>query len=204
MLRNYRRGLRRRKICARLDLTKQGLEIGPSYNGVLKKSDGCDVKILDHLPTDALKVKYIAQGIDDGQIESVDYVWDGRPYAETVAPGERFAWIVASHVIEHAPCLITFLRDCESILAPDGTLSLAVPDKRFTFDCLRERTSIAQVIDTFHAGVEKPSIGLWVIVSPWVLGFQGTTAMNVIVAALAAVELWSLYQGPPRQSAARQ
>jgi hypothetical protein len=38
-------------------------------------------------------------------------------------------------------------------------LSLAVPDKRFTFDCLRERTSIAQVIDTFHAGVEKPSIG---------------------------------------------
>ena len=53
-------------------------------------------------------------------------------------------------------------------------------------------------------------VGLWVIVSPWVLGFQGTTAMNVhviigvIVAALAAIELWSLYQGPPRQSAARQ
>ena len=53
-------------------------------------------------------------------------------------------------------------------------------------------------------------VGLWVIVSPWVLGFQGATAMNVhviigvIVAALAAIELWSLYQGPPRQSAARQ
>jgi hypothetical protein len=28
--------------------------------------------------------------------------------------------------------------------------------------------------------------------------------IGVIVAALAAVELWSLYQGPPRQSAARQ
>jgi hypothetical protein len=44
-------------------------------------------------------------------------------------------------------------------LAPDGTLALAVPDKRFIFDCLRERTSIAQVIDTYHAGAKRPSIG---------------------------------------------
>ena len=38
--------------------------------------------------------------------------------------------------------------------------------------------------------------GLWTIVSPWVLKFQGTTAMTVhvvigiIVAVLAAIELW--------------
>src|SRR5438477_11108924 len=64
MLRKYKRGRRLRKICARLDLTKPGLEIGPSYNGVLKKRDGYSVKILDHLPTDALKAKYVAQEID--------------------------------------------------------------------------------------------------------------------------------------------
>jgi short subunit fatty acids transporter len=45
--------------------------------------------------------------------------------------------------------------------------------------------------------------GLWAIVSPWVLGFQGTTAMTVhivigiVVAALAAIELWILHQTPP-------
>ena len=49
--------------------------------------------------------------------------------------------------------------------------------------------------------------GLWVIVSPWVLGFAGTTAMTVhvvigvIVAALAAAELWMRYQKPPRLTA---
>jgi hypothetical protein len=49
--------------------------------------------------------------------------------------------------------------------------------------------------------------GLWAIVSPWVLGFQGTTAMTVhvvigiIVAVLAAVELWLRYQNPPRLTA---
>jgi SPW repeat len=52
-------------------------------------------------------------------------------------------------------------------------------------------------------------VGLWVAVSPWVLGFQGTTAMTVhlivglLVAVLAAIELWLMYQQPPRQPAAR-
>jgi hypothetical protein len=42
---------------------------------------------------------------------------------------------------------------------------------------------------------------------PWVLGFQDTTAMTVhviigiIVAALAAVELWIMHQNPPRLTA---
>lgn len=52
--------------------------------------------------------------------------------------------------------------------------------------------------------------GLWVIVSPWVLGFQDSgTAMTVnvvigiIVAALAVVELWIMYQNPPRLTANR-
>src|SRR5215510_12829255 len=46
-------------------------------------------------------------------------------------------------------------------------------------------------------------VGLWVLVSPWVLGFQGTTAMTVhvvigiLVAVLAAIELWLMYQQPP-------
>jgi hypothetical protein len=51
--------------------------------------------------------------------------------------------------------------------------------------------------------------GLWTIVSPWVLKFQGTTAMTVhvvigiIVAVLAAIELLLLSQNPPRLTAGR-
>jgi hypothetical protein len=48
-------------------------------------------------------------------------------------------------------------------------------------------------------------VGLWAVVSPWVLGFQGlTTAMTVhviigaVVAILAAIELWMRNQIPPR------
>jgi len=47
-------------------------------------------------------------------------------------------------------------------------------------------------------------VGLWTLVSPWILGFQGTTAMTVhviigaAVAVLAAVEIWLISQNPPR------
>jgi len=49
--------------------------------------------------------------------------------------------------------------------------------------------------------------GFWASASPWTPGFQETTAMivhlviGVIVAALAAAELWMRYQNPPRLTA---
>jgi hypothetical protein len=50
-------------------------------------------------------------------------------------------------------------------------------------------------------------VGLWTLVSPWVLGFHGTRAMTVsvvigiAVAILAAIELWIMSQNPPRLTA---
>jgi hypothetical protein len=48
-------------------------------------------------------------------------------------------------------------------------------------------------------------VGLWALVSPWVLGFQATTKamavcviVGILVAILAAVEIWMTSQNPPR------
>jgi hypothetical protein len=52
-------------------------------------------------------------------------------------------------------------------------------------------------------------VGLWTLISPWVLGFQGTTAMTVhvligaAVAVLAAIEIWMITQNPPRLTTGR-
>jgi hypothetical protein len=53
-------------------------------------------------------------------------------------------------------------------------------------------------------------VGLWVLVSPWVLGFHGSTKATTVhviigaaVAILAAIELWLLSQNPPRLTASR-
>lgn len=52
-------------------------------------------------------------------------------------------------------------------------------------------------------------VGLWTLVSPWVLGFQHTHAMpvhviiGIAVAVLAAIELWLMSQNPPRLTTTR-
>ncbi len=50
--------------------------------------------------------------------------------------------LVASHVIEHVPDLITWLREIASVLKPTGQARLAIPDRRYTFDLLRVETQL--------------------------------------------------------------
>jgi hypothetical protein len=52
------------------------------------------------------------------------------------------------------------------------------------------------------------ALGLWVLISPWVLGFSGASTavrlhvvVGIIVAVLAAVELWLTHRAPPRVTA---
>jgi hypothetical protein len=51
-------------------------------------------------------------------------------------------------------------------------------------------------------------LGLWVVASPWILGFDGLTnatwphvVIGLIVAVLAAVELWMINRAPPARMA---
>jgi hypothetical protein len=53
-------------------------------------------------------------------------------------------------------------------------------------------------------------VGLWTLVSPWLLGFHAEAKVmtvcvivGIVVAVLAAVELWIMSQSPPRLTAGR-
>src|SRR5260221_13919648 len=111
-----------------------GLEIGPSYAPIAPKKQGFRVHVLDYCDQNALIEKCRPAGLNVDNIEGVDFIWDGRPYADLVGQRNVYDWIIASHVIEHTTDLIGFLNDCDSLLKKDGILSLAVPDKRFCFD----------------------------------------------------------------------
>jgi SAM-dependent methyltransferase len=141
------RAARRDLITGPLNLSGVGLEIGPSHNPLLPKAEGFDVRIADYLDSEGLKAKY--DGVrSTAKIEDVDYVVGGGRLTDWIE--DRFDYIVASHVAEHTPCLISFLRDCETLLKPGGVLALALPDKRFTFDRFRERSSLGRVIDVYR------------------------------------------------------
>jgi hypothetical protein len=146
-----------RRHVSKVDL---GLEIGASHSPTASKREGYLVKVLDHLDQRGLIEKYRDDpSVDTSRIEAVDYVWNGEPFGELIGPEERFAWIIASHVVEHVPDLVGFLNACESIMASDGVLTLAIPDKRFCFDRFRASSSLGMVVDAHLRGLTKPTPG---------------------------------------------
>ncbi|MFN2202068.1 MAG: class I SAM-dependent methyltransferase [Caldilineaceae bacterium] len=126
------------------------LEIGPSFNPVAPKSAGWHTTVVDHATREELIEKYRRHsGVDTSRIEPVDVVWtDGRLVdALPLELRGRFDLAIASHVIEHVPDLIAFLGSLELLLQENGTISLAVPDKRFCFDWAKSLSSTGQVLN---------------------------------------------------------
>lgn len=134
-------------ILAHIKRDGLGLEIGAGCSPIAPKKEGFRVHVLDHCDKEALIEKYRPHGIAVENIEEVDFVWDGRPYDQLIGRRHVYDWIIASHVLEHTTDLIGFLNDCDSLLKKNGVLSLAVPDKRYSFDHFRPITGIGRVID---------------------------------------------------------
>jgi len=134
----------------------KGLEIGPSYNPLVPKHEGFDVEVIDHLSTEDLRKKYSKEAlVNSSLIEEVDYVWDGRPLSKIIGKTNAYDYVVASHVIEHTPDMLGFLKECSSLLKQDGVLVLAVPDKRRCFDVFRPLSTTGSVL---QAHVEKRKV----------------------------------------------
>lgn len=137
----------------------KGLEIGPSFNPLLRKSDGYNVEIVDHLSAADLREKYRDANVDLGRIEEVDYISDGGTISELVGKPGHYDYCIALHVIEHTVDLVGFLLDCQTLLKEDGVLVLAVPDKRFSFDVLRPACTTGDVIQSHLDGRRNHSLG---------------------------------------------
>jgi SAM-dependent methyltransferase len=136
------RGFIRRAI----DKAQPAIEVGPSHAPIIAKRDGYAVKVIDHLSREELAEKYRNDVPDVSLIEDVDVVWGGEDLSDLL-PHDHFAAIVASHFIEHAPDMLGFLKQCEQILTPDGTVYFCVPDRRYCFDAFHAATSTGKVIE---------------------------------------------------------
>lgn len=140
---------REEKVLSRIDKNKIGIEIGPSHAPIAPKKAGFNVQIIDHLNREQLIKKYKKLNTNVDDIEEVDFLWSGQSYAQLTGRYNYYNWIISSHMIEHTPDLITFLKQCEEVLREDGILSLAIPDVRYHFDYFRPITGISKVIDAY-------------------------------------------------------
>lgn len=136
---------RRARLLQGIDVSRVlSVEIGALCFPLIKREDG-RVLYVDHDDQAALKQHYANDpNVDVDAIVHVDAVWGTAPLAELIT--ERAQCVIASHVVEHVPNLIGWLRELSSILSSDGEIRLIIPDKRFTFDFLRPETQVEDVV----------------------------------------------------------
>ena len=144
---------------AAIDATMAGLEIGPLDKPRFAKS-AYRVRYVDHASRDDLVAKYAADEAMRGHLDDivdVDFVWSGETtLASAVGEAAPFQWVFASHVMEHAPDLIGWMREIGDVLVDGGLLCLAVPDKRLCFDVNRGLTEIGDLVDAHLRGLRAP------------------------------------------------
>lgn len=169
VMHGQREGRLLRPLRPRTDIVREslntggrGIELGPLDQPIMAKREGFNVSIVDFMGTDDLRRHYGAdenRGVNTSLIETVDYVSGGESLVELIGEKEAFDWVVASHVIEHMPDVVTFLQDIEQLLVPGGRLGLIIPDKRCCFDFHGELSSTGNVLDAFTQKRTMPSPG---------------------------------------------
>jgi glycosyltransferase involved in cell wall biosynthesis len=144
---------RQEVIRGRFNRAMQLIEIGPSYNPVVAKVDGWQTTTIDHASRDDLLKKYRSMGVETAdRIEPVDYVWQDGPLTALIPQcmHGQFDGLIASHVAEHLPDLISFFESASTLLTPGGIMALALPDKRVCFDFFQPLSTTGDIIDA-HA-----------------------------------------------------
>ena len=137
--------------------SQEGLEIGPLASPIITKTESAGrIWYVDHATADVLKEKYRNDpNVRIDEIVDIDYIWGQAGLSELVQ-GRLFDYVLASHVIEHVPDMLGWLKEVGEVLKDDGILSLAVPDKRYSFDYLRELSTVGMLIEAFMLHRRRP------------------------------------------------
>ena len=149
---------RRERMLRGLDPTsQQGVELGPLMTPIVDKHEG-RILYVDHADTATIRAKYAGDPhVDCARIVPIDVSWASGRLQDAFEPHFQADYVLASHVIEHVPDLITWLADIHDILAPGGQLRLAIPDRRFTFDFIRRETELHEVLDAYVQRATVPT-----------------------------------------------
>src|SRR5208283_2921376 len=148
------------RLLGTADRAQQIVEIGAGYCPVAPKSGGWNTHVVDHASRDELRTKYAAAAVDRQAIEEVDTVWHDGALHEAVPAAlvGHVDRIIASHVLEHIPDLIGFFDSAARLSSPDGALSIALPDRRYCFDCFKPWTTTGDVLEAHRRRPSRHSL----------------------------------------------
>ena len=142
------------KLLGTLDLSNgKGAEIGPLNIPITSKRK-CNVLYVDHLDTNGVREEYPTY---PGVVEIDRPIVNGS-LKDTLLSDAPLDYIVGSQVFEHVPNPIRWLQEIAAVLRTGGLLALSLPDRRLTFDFLREETRAADIVAAYLEDAIVPNI----------------------------------------------
>ena len=88
-----------------------------------------------------------------GQPTNADYLTDATNLY--FAKDGEFDFVCSSHVLEHIASPIKALYEWKRVIREGGLIYCGVPDKRFTFDHRRQRTTLSHLIEDYQKDVDQ-------------------------------------------------
>ncbi|RLS28556.1 MAG: methyltransferase domain-containing protein [Planctomycetota bacterium] len=145
---------RRAFVVSHLPTHKRGLEVAPYFNPMVDRSK-YDVFYVDCIDNDEIQRKASENPGGVGQyVPRIDAVWvPGKSLSECVG-GRKFAYAVASHVMEHVPNPLGWLHEILECVEVGGRLAIMLPIRTQSMDYYRQSTTFGQVVGW---SIEKPS-----------------------------------------------
>jgi SAM-dependent methyltransferase len=140
---------RYRALAAAMALNGEGIEVGP-LNEPLRLPPWARARYVDRLPLAELRAHY--PELDGTPLVDPDILDDGETLG-SIGDGS-VDFVVANHFLEHCQSPITALATFCRVVRPGGTVYLAIPDKRFTFDETRPITPFEHVARDHEEGPE--------------------------------------------------
>lgn len=126
-------------------LRGEGLEIG-ALQHPLEVSPGVVVKYVDYATREENVKKY--PEIDSSRIVVTDHVGDGFELSCINPASQDF--IIANHVLEHAPNPLQVLLNWRNALRTSGILFLTIPNADKSFDKGRMITTVEHIVEDYE------------------------------------------------------
>jgi len=136
-----------RRLIAAGFLHGRGLEIGALHNPLPLPSTA-RVRFVDRLDREGLYEHY--PELRQFSLVYVDIVDDGERLTTIADKSEDF--VIANHFLEHCEDPLTTLENLLRVVRPGGSIYMAVPDKRRTFDRDRMITPLAHLLEDRRRG----------------------------------------------------
>ena len=142
-----------RNLLSKRFIFGEGIEIGALHTP-LQTFNEASVRYVDRMGANELKLYY--PELHETSLVDPDIIDNGEMLSKFEK--ESLDFIVANHMLEHCENPLGTLRTHLQRLKVGGVCFYSIPDKRFSFDCDREKTQFEHLVRDDEMGAENSRI----------------------------------------------